>query len=109
MTGRTGRFTVLLDGTPTQSTTRLLSPATFTGMLSNMTLKARVKKGRLVVDEPTDLPEGTEVELLPLDPGDWLSDADRSALHRALVASGADVEAGRIIDANEVLRELRSE
>jgi hypothetical protein len=35
-----------------------------------MTLKARVKAGRLVVDEPTDLPEGTEVELLPLDLGD---------------------------------------
>jgi hypothetical protein len=33
-----------------------------------MTLKARVKAGRLVVDEPTDLPEGTEVELLALDP-----------------------------------------
>ena len=30
-------------------------------------LKARVKAGRLVVDEPTDLPEGTEVELLPLE------------------------------------------
>ena len=27
-----------------------------------MMLKARVKAGRLVVDEPTDLPEGTEVE-----------------------------------------------
>jgi hypothetical protein len=35
-----------------------------------MTLKARVKAGRLVVDEPTDLPEGTEIERLPLDPGD---------------------------------------
>jgi hypothetical protein len=34
--------------------------------VSHMTLKARVKAGRLVVDEPTDLPEGTEVELLPL-------------------------------------------
>jgi len=34
-----------------------------------MTLKARVKAGRLVMDEPTDLPEGTVVELLPLDPG----------------------------------------
>ena len=73
-----------------------------------MTLKARVRKGRLVVDEPTDLPEGTEIELLPMDPGDWLDDDDRAALHRALVASGADVEAGRTIDANEVLRELRS-
>jgi hypothetical protein len=74
-----------------------------------MTLKARVRKGRLVVDEPTDLPEGTEVELLPLDPGDWLSDEDRSALHRALAASSVEVEAGRVIDAAEVLRELRSE
>src|SRR4051812_17728271 len=35
-----------------------------------MTLKARVKAGRLVVDEPTDLPDGTVVELSPLDPGD---------------------------------------
>jgi len=31
-----------------------------------MTLNARVKAGRLVVDEPTDLPEGTEIELLPV-------------------------------------------
>ena len=66
-----------------------------------------MRKGRLVVDEPTDLPEGTEIELLPMDPGDWLDDDDRAALHRTLVASGADVEAGRTTDANEVLRELR--
>lgn len=73
-----------------------------------MTLKARVRKGRLVVDEPTDLPKGAEFELLPLDPGDWLDDEDRSALHRALAASEADVKAGRITDSNEILRELRS-
>jgi len=73
-----------------------------------MTLKARVSGGRLIVDEPTDLPEGTEVELLPLDPGDWLDDEDRAALHRALSASGADVEAGRVIEVSEVLRQLRS-
>jgi hypothetical protein len=35
-----------------------------------MTLKARVHNGRFVLDEPTDLPEGTVVHLLPLDPGD---------------------------------------
>jgi hypothetical protein len=62
----------------------------------------------LIVDEPTALPEGTEVELLPLDPGDWLSDDDRVALHRALLESDADIEAGRVIDAETVLRELRS-
>jgi hypothetical protein len=73
-----------------------------------MTLKARVKAGRLVMDEPTDLPEGTEVELLPLDPGDWLDEASRAALHQALSASEEDINAGRLIDADVVLRELRS-
>ncbi len=31
------------------------------------TLKATVRNGRLVLDEPSDLPDGTEVELVPLD------------------------------------------
>ena len=73
-----------------------------------MTLKARVQKGRLVLDEPTDLPEGTEVDLLPLDPGDWLDDEDREALHRALDSSADDVAAGRLVDADVVLKEIRS-
>ncbi len=73
-----------------------------------MTLKARVRSGRLVVDEPTDLPEGTEVDLLPLDPGDWLDPADRAALHEALLASEEDVKAGRLVDAEEVLKALRA-
>jgi hypothetical protein len=72
-----------------------------------MTLKARVRAGRLVVDEPTDLPDGTEIELLPLDPGDWLDDADRGALHAALRESEIDVAADRLVEAHEVLRELK--
>lgn len=72
-----------------------------------MTIKARVHAGRLVVDEPTTLPDGTEVELLPLDPGDWLDDTDRAALHAALGESEADVAAGQLVDAAEVLRGLR--
>jgi len=73
-----------------------------------VTLKARVRAGRLVVDEATELPEGTEIELLPLDPGDWLDDADRAALDAALKESEADVVAGRLVDADEVLRKLGS-
>ena len=72
-----------------------------------MTIKARVHDGRLIVDEPTSLPEGTEVQLLPLDPGDWLDDADRAALHDALAQSESDVKAGRLLDAADVLRRLR--
>jgi hypothetical protein len=73
-----------------------------------MTLKARVTAGRLVLDESTDLPEGTEVELPLLDPGDWLDDDGRAALDRALKDSDEDVKAGRLVDADVILRELRS-
>jgi hypothetical protein len=73
-----------------------------------MTLKARVKAGRLVLDEATDLPEGTEVELLPLNPGDWLDEDGRAALHQALKDSDEDVKAGRLVAADVILRELRS-
>ena len=63
-----------------------------------MTIKALVHGGRLVVNEPSDLPEGTEVELLPLDPGDWLDDADRQALHNALAESEADIAVGGCLE-----------
>jgi hypothetical protein len=72
-----------------------------------MTIKARVRAGRLIVDEPTTLPEGTEVRLLPLDPGDWLNEDDRAALHEALAQSEADVKAGRLLDAADVVKGLR--
>jgi hypothetical protein len=75
---------------------------------SDMTITARVHAGRLVLDEPTTLPEGTQVALLPLDPGDWLNDADRAALHAALEASDADVASGRLIEAADVIRSLRT-
>ena len=73
-----------------------------------MTITARVRDGRLVLDEPTTLPEDAQVALLPLDPGDWLDDNDRAALHAALRASDVDVAAGRLVDATEVLRSLRT-
>jgi hypothetical protein len=69
-----------------------------------MILKGRVHNGRLLLNEPTELPEGTEVDLLPLEPVD---PSDRGALHHALAASQNDIEAGRLLDAEEVLRELR--
>ena len=73
-----------------------------------MTLKARVMAGRLVLDEATDLPEGTEVELLLPDPGDRLDEEGRAALHRALVKSDEDANAGRLTDADVILRQLRA-
>jgi hypothetical protein len=69
-----------------------------------LTLKARVCGGRLVLDEPVDLPEGTEVDLVPADEGDQLDDADRARLHAALERSVREFRAGQVIGAAEVLR-----
>ena len=76
-------------------------------------LKAHVKNGRLVLDEPTDRPEGDVIELVPLDEvlasgGDHLDDEERAALHAELEASIAEADAGKLVDAAVVLAELRA-
>lgn len=70
-------------------------------------LKAHVRGGRLVVDDPTDLPEGSEVELVTVEGWDNLEDDDRRRLHAALEASEADVANGRVRPAEDVLADLR--
>jgi hypothetical protein len=76
-------------------------------------MRAHVHNGRLMLDEPTDLPEGEIVELVPLDEalargGDELDADERAALHRELEASIAEGNAGHLIDAHEVLADLRA-
>ena len=70
-------------------------------------LRARVEKGRLVLDEPTTLPEGTVVDLVADDEGDDLTDEERRALHEALSASWKSAEAGNLRPASAILNELR--
>ena len=65
-----------------------------------------MKDGHLVLDEPVDLPEGTIVDLMPVEQGDDLDDEDRARLHAALERSQRDFLAGRGIPADEVLAEL---
>jgi hypothetical protein len=70
-------------------------------------LKAHVKDGRLVIDDPaTDLPEGTEVELVLVDETDEMDDDERARLHEALKRSMAQAKAGQLIDADEVIGKL---
>jgi hypothetical protein len=76
-------------------------------------LKAHVKAGRLVLDEPTDLPEGEEVSLVPLDEvlvsgGDYLDDEERERLHDSLRESIRQMKAGQTVDAATALAELRA-
>ena len=67
-------------------------------------LKAHVRNGRLVLDEPTDLPEGQVVELVPVDDG--FDDAERAKLHQALDEGIAAARAGDHVDADAFVREL---
>ncbi|HEX6315763.1 MAG TPA: hypothetical protein VFZ73_12925 [Gemmatimonadaceae bacterium] len=69
--------------------------------------RVRVEKGRLVLDEPTTLPEGTVVDLVANDEGDDLTDDERRALHEALSSSWRSADAGRLRPAAEILDELR--
>jgi hypothetical protein len=71
-------------------------------------LKAHVRNGRIVLDEPTDLPEGTEVRLIVADEEDELDDEERARLHESLRRSIDQARAGHLIDADDVIGELLS-
>jgi hypothetical protein len=71
-------------------------------------VKAQVRNGRLVVDEPTDLPEGKVLYLVPMDERDELEDDERDELYRELDASIDEARAGMLIDGGEVLAEIRA-
>ncbi len=67
-------------------------------------LKANVRGGRLVLDEPTDLPDGTEVELVPIE--DEFDPEERARLDAALERSRAQARAGQLIDGDTVIGNL---
>jgi hypothetical protein len=68
--------------------------------------KIQVKGGRLVLDEPTDLPDGAEVEVLVID--DELTAEERAELHASLDRALDDSDAGRGADAWEYLERYRA-
>jgi len=69
-------------------------------------LKARVVNGRYVIDEPADLPEGAEVELVVV--GNGMSDAERAALMQAIEEAEEDIDAGRVVDEVELWARLKA-
>jgi hypothetical protein len=70
-------------------------------------IRARVQNGRLVLDAPTALPEGTVLDLVVDDEGDELDDVERTALNTAISKAWASVQAGRARPGSEVLAALR--
>ncbi|WP_437743103.1 hypothetical protein WMF39_47645 [Sorangium sp. So ce1504] len=75
-----------------------------------LSLKATVRNGHIVLDEPTELPEGAVVDLVAVggDALDELDDEERGALHAALAEGIAQDDAGDTLDADEVLARLRA-
>ncbi|HET6437024.1 MAG TPA: hypothetical protein VFG59_03105 [Anaeromyxobacter sp.] len=70
-------------------------------------LKAHVRAGRLVLDEPTDLPDGEKIEVL-VPEGDELSPEERARLDAALELSMAQAREGKLVDGEAVIRKLLS-
>jgi hypothetical protein len=71
-------------------------------------LKAHVRNGRIVVDEPVDLPDGAEIDVYLYDAeANVMSLQERAAFERALERGLAQADVGDLIEADEVLSELQ--
>jgi hypothetical protein len=70
-------------------------------------LKAPVKDGRLLLDKPTNLPDGAEVRGALVDDDD-LDDSERAKLHAAILAGEAELDAGQAVSEGELRSRLRS-
>ncbi|MBA3460588.1 MAG: hypothetical protein H0T46_11535 [Deltaproteobacteria bacterium] len=61
-------------------------------------IRAHVQDGKIVPDEPIDLPEGAAVEILV--PDNEMSAQERAELEAEIEASAAEFERGEIEDAH---------
>lgn len=75
-----------------------------------MIVRATVREGRFVIDEPAGLPEGTTVDLFVAEePLDELPPEERAALLASIDRGLAGIARGEPgIPANEALRALRA-
>lgn len=71
-------------------------------------LKAHVKNGHVVLDEPSNLPDGSEVNVVLLD-DDELDEEERAALHESILVSEAELDAGQSVDTQELLARLETQ
>ncbi len=75
-------------------------------MLSDMkAVRAHVRKGQIVLDEPVDLPEGAAVEVL-LPEHDDLTATERAELELAIEEGAAEFARGEFEDAHAFARRL---
>ena len=73
-----------------------------------LNFRGQLRGGRLVLDEPVNLPDGSEVVLAVVEDGDDLDDEDRARLHEAIRAGQAEMDRGLGIPASDVVARLRA-
>jgi uncharacterized protein YpiB (UPF0302 family) len=81
------------------------------------THKIRVENGRIQLDEPTDLPNGTELYLVPAEQlddvvllqDDGLEDDEREELLKVIDESLAEADAGNVEDFSKLIAEMRQQ
>ena len=71
-------------------------------------MRARVVGGRLAVNTPCELPEGTELDLVVADESDDLDDEEKAAPDDALRKSWSQYQAGESRPAEAILDELKT-
>ena len=73
-------------------------------------VKAHVRNGRLILDEPTDAPDGSEIDFVSLESheDDALDATSRAALHEALRASANAIADGQLVDGKATIARLRN-
>jgi len=77
-------------------------------------LKIRVANGRIKLDEPTNLPNGTELYLVPAEQiedvvlldDDGLDDDEREELLKTIDESLAEADAGKVEDFSKLIAEM---
>jgi len=80
-------------------------------------LKLRVENGRIKLDEPTDLPNGTELLVVPvgeledvmLMQDDGLGDAEREELLNVIDQSLEEADAGKVEDFSKLIAGMRQQ
>jgi hypothetical protein len=73
-----------------------------------MGVRATVRNGRLTVDQPVDLPDGTVLDLVIDDEGDQLDEGEREALDAAISRSLKESSDGRTAPAEAIIETLRA-
>jgi hypothetical protein len=73
----------------------------------SVVIKGTVRDGRIVVDEPTDLPEGTVLHLVLDDGADAMQQQEIDAINASIARSLEQARAGMLIPADDVIHQLR--